>query len=77
MNIKAIAPKYKDYIVELRRHFHKYPEPSLQEFETSRKIRSELDKLGISYKISSNTGTGILATIEGGKKVKLLLFVLI
>lgn len=70
MNIKSIAPKYKDYVIELRRHFHKYPEQSLQEFETSKKIRSELDKLGIPYKVSSSTGTGILATIEGGKSGK-------
>lgn len=70
MNIKAIAPKYKDYILDLRRHFHKYPEASLQEFETSKKIRSELDKLDIPYKISTSTGTGILATIKGGKNGK-------
>lgn len=66
------ANKYKDYTVKLRREFHAYPEPSLKEFETSKRIQRELNSLGIPYEIIGETG--IVATIKGneeGKKVAL------
>lgn len=55
----------EDYIVALRRHFHKYPEVSLKEFQTIQRIRQELEEIGVPY---INVGeTGVLATLEGGK----------
>lgn len=55
----------ENYIVSLRRHFHKYPEVSLKEFKTIQRIREELDGIGLPY---INVGeTGVLATLEGGK----------
>lgn len=49
----------KEYIVGLRREFHQYPELSLQEFRTAKRIEEELDKSGISH---SRVGeTGVLA----------------
>lgn len=55
----------EDYIVALRRHFHKYPEVSLKEFQTIQRIREELEEIGVPY---INVGeTGVLATLEGGK----------
>ena len=39
MEIKELAKKNKDYVISLRRHFHQYPEASMQEFETSKKIK--------------------------------------
>ena len=68
MKSKELAGKYKDYVIDLRRHFHMYPESSLEEFETSKRIREELDKMGIPY-ISLATN-GVLATIEGGMEGK-------
>lgn len=54
-----------DYIISLRRKFHKCPELALEEFETSKIIKNELDKIGIPY---VNCGeTGIIATIGNGK----------
>lgn len=72
MEIKELAKKNKDYVISLRRHFHQYPEASMQEFETSKKIKEELDKMGIEY--VSAGGTGVVATIKGanpGKTVAL------
>lgn len=55
----------EDYIVALRRYFHKYPEVSLKEFQTIQRIREELEEIGVPY---INVGeTGVLATLEGGK----------
>lgn len=69
MNIKELSLKYKDYMIELRRYFHRHPELSFQEYTTSKKIKEELDKMGIPYK-SGDNNTAILATIEGFKKGK-------
>ena len=55
----------EDYIVALRRHFHKHPEVSLKEFNTIQRIREELEEIGLPY---VNVGeTGVLATLTGGK----------
>lgn len=72
MNIKTLSAKYKDYMINLRRYFHSYPEPSLKEFKTSIKIQEELNKLNIPYITAANTG--IIATINGkhsGKTIAL------
>ena len=68
MEIKNLANKYKDYVINLRREFHQIPEPSLEEYETSKKIKKELDKLGIKYKEVG--ATGIVAIIEGKNQNK-------
>ena len=49
-DIKEIAEKYFDEIVEYRRHFHKYPELSNFEENTAKFICSKLDELGLEYK---------------------------
>ncbi|QXM06886.1 M20 family metallopeptidase [Crassaminicella indica] len=68
MNIKELAKQNKQYVIDLRREFHKYPEPSWQEFRTSKRIKEELDKMGIDY--ISVAGTGIVAVIKGEKNGK-------
>lgn len=71
---KELVPKYKEYVRELRRYFHQYPELSYQEVETSKRIAAELDKLGIAYEINSEKNTGIVGFIKGmqsGKSVAL------
>ena len=52
----------------LRSLFHQYPELSMEEYETSKKIKEELDKMGIEYRSAANTG--IIATINGDKPGK-------
>ena len=68
INIKKLGEKYKDYMVEMRRYFHENPEPSTEEYNTSAKIKEELDKMGIPY--VSAAGTGVIGTIQGGKPGK-------
>ena len=67
-NIEMLGKKYSDYMVEMRRYFHENPEPSSEEYNTSAKIKSELDKMGIPY--ISIAGTGIIGTIIGTKPGK-------
>ena len=63
MNTKELARQYESYIIEQRRHFHRHPELSLEEFETTDYIARELDAMGIPY--IRPTATGLVATIEG------------
>lgn len=63
MDIKKLAHEISEDVIQLRRHFHMHPESSLQEFETSKKIQEELAKLGVDYRVVSDTG--VLATIHG------------
>ena len=37
-------------IIEMRRHFHKYPELGYQEYETAEYIKKKLLKYGIHFK---------------------------
>ncbi|MBE0652898.1 MAG: amidohydrolase [Bacteroidales bacterium] len=62
--IAALADRYFDEIIAIRRHLHRYPELSFREFETSAYICSRLDEWGISYR-KGIVKTGILAEIEG------------
>lgn len=39
-----------DWMVDIRRKIHENPELGFEEFETSKLIRAELDKMGIPYK---------------------------
>lgn len=64
--IKKEIEKDFDYVVALRRHFHKYPEIAKEEFKTAAKIEEELDKLGLSHKRVGETG--VYAEIYGTKK---------
>ncbi|WP_213697987.1 M20 family metallopeptidase [Acetomicrobium sp.] len=68
MDIKNLAAEAKDYVIELRREFHMYPEKSGEEIRTSRRVKEELDKMGIP---NINAGeTGVIATIKGEKPGK-------
>jgi amidohydrolase len=73
MNLKQqiteLSQKYFKEIVEIRRHLHMYPELSYNEHETSRYIKEQLDKIGLSYQTVFNTGlTGILRGSNPDKK---------
>ncbi|KZL91662.1 M20 family metallopeptidase [Clostridium magnum] len=71
MTVKELAKKYKQDVINLRREFHKYPEASLKEFKTSKKIKEELDKLSIPCEIVADTG--VVADIKGEKPGKTVL----
>ncbi|XP_010243489.1 PREDICTED: IAA-amino acid hydrolase ILR1-like 6 [Nelumbo nucifera] len=61
----ANRPETVDWLKGLRRRIHEHPELAFQEFETSRLIRDELDKLQISYRFPL-AETGIRASIGTG-----------
>ena len=66
MDVKKAAAETKDYIVSIRREFHRHPELSLQEFRTAQRIEEELDKFGIPH---TRVGeTGVLGILKGEKE---------
>ena len=66
--IKKLAEAQQDYMVEMRRYFHTHAEVSDHEFGTRKVLQRELDSLNIPYELLE--GTGIIATIQGGKPGK-------
>ena len=73
MNIKETAQKYSDYVIEMRRKIHMNPELSTQEFETSKLVCEELDKIGVPYERIGELGTAVLATVKGALPGKTIL----
>ena len=71
MDIKSVAAQYEQYVIDMRRHFHAHPEVSGQEVETSKRIKEELDKMGVEWRQCG--GNGVLATIRGAKPGKTIL----
>jgi amidohydrolase len=72
--IKALSKKLFPKILEVRRHLHKHPELSFQEFKTSEYIQKHLKEAGIEF-TTGHVKTGIIALIKGrnpGKKTILL-----
>ncbi len=70
MKYNELLKQQKDYVISMRREFHANPEACLKEFETSKRIKEELDKMGISY--TECAGTGVVGTIVGDKPGKTL-----
>jgi amidohydrolase len=62
-NIAFKINEDKENILKLRRWFHAHPEASFKEIETSNKIKQELEKLQIPYKIAGETG--VVGIIKG------------
>ncbi|WP_353184396.1 M20 family metallopeptidase [Parapedobacter lycopersici] len=61
--IRALATQLHGETVSLRRHLHRHPELSFEEYETSAFVKSALDQLGIPYRSMANTG--VVAEIRG------------
>lgn len=55
-----------DWMVGIRRKIHENPELGFEEFETSKLIREELDKMGIPYKFPISI-TGVVGYIGTGE----------
>ena len=58
-----------DEVIELRRHFHRHPEVSFAEHETSRQLTDRLRQLGLEIK-PCPTETGVVALLDTGKPGK-------
>jgi amidohydrolase len=69
MNVMDEVRKNREYLIEKRRYFHRYPELSWQEYRTAEAIRAELKRMGISY---DTVGTSTVAVINGKKKTPVI-----
>lgn len=66
--VKELAVEYQDYMVKMRREFHRRPELSGEEWHTRDVLVREIEAMGLPFKLLK--GTGIIAIIEGGKPGK-------
>jgi len=62
--IKALASKYFEETIKIRRHIHAHPELSYQEYETAQYVAEQLRKIGI-VPVEGVAETGVTAIIEG------------
>ncbi len=65
--IKGLVEKYKDELIKIRHHFHAHPEPSFEEYETTKYIAERLKEYGVD-EIKVGCGgkeVGVIATIKG------------
>ena len=73
MTIREEVQKQEDYIVSMRRHFHRHPEASLGEFDTALRIEQELDEIGVLHERVGETGViGYLGRKKEGKALQAL-----
>lgn len=61
----------EENMITFRRELHQHPELSMQEFETTKRIARELEKLGLDFKYMEPTG--LVGEIVGGKPGKTVL----
>ena len=73
INVKALAEKYEDELIETRRLIHQNPELSNEEVETTKLIRSKLEEYGVEIaEIGMKTGVvGVLRSGKPGKTIAL------
>lgn len=72
MDIKALAEKYNDYIIDRRRYFHAHPELSFKEFETTKVLKAELEAMGLEIQTFEDY-PGLVATLDTGKPGRTLM----
>lgn len=72
MTLQDLMAKYATYQVEMRRWFHQRPEPSAKEVNTAKKIREELTRAGIPWRVCG-MGNGTLAEIKGKQPGKTIM----
>lgn len=66
--IRALISEQEDYVIHMRREFHKHPELSGKEIHTRELLIRELEEMGVPYK--KLKGTGLIAEIKGAKPGK-------
>lgn len=65
MTVKEGIEKYRDEMIQVRRHLHENPELSEHEYETCKYICEHLEKAGIPYELTPSKRS-IVATVKGG-----------
>ena len=53
MDIRELAEKNRNYIIERRRYYHQHPELSLKEYDTTEAIRSDMETIASEIGVSS------------------------
>lgn len=66
--IKKVIQAAEQDLIAMRRELHENPELPWEEFETTKRVVRELEKLGIPYRLTEPTG--VIADIKGGKPGK-------
>ena len=61
------ATEIKEWLVDIRRDFHRHPEPSMQEVRTAEVIERQLNEMGLEV---TRIGTGVLGVLQGGQPGK-------
>jgi len=64
------AQEINEYVVNLRRDFHRNPEPSFEEVRTSGIVAKELESMGV--KVTRIGKTGVLGVLEGSAPGKVI-----
>ena len=54
--MKINYKNYQNEIVEIRRHFHMYPETAFKEFKTTKFIKNYLEEIGYNVEATGLTG---------------------
>lgn len=79
MDIRKLAQKYREYIIERRRYYHQHPELSLKEYETTAAIRADLEEIaaesgGAELEIQTfEDYPGLTALLDTGKPGRTIL----
>jgi len=69
-NVKALAEKYNQEFINIRREIHANPELSFEEYETSTYIQAKLTAWGIPFEIKAKTGViGLIKGKDAGSRV--------
>jgi amidohydrolase len=66
---KGKSDAYRERILSLRRHLHRFPELSGKERDTSETVQEKLDDHGIPF-TTGYARTGVLGVVEGGRPGK-------
>ncbi|QNM06731.1 amidohydrolase [Qiania dongpingensis] len=67
IEIRQETEQIRNYVVNLRKHFHQNPELSLEEWETSKRIKTELEEMDIPF--IETAGTGVIGILGHGEPV--------
>ena len=70
MHSRDLIEQYKGYVQEWRRYFHKHPELSNEEFETTKTLAKELESMGVEVHVDTERGIGLIGIIHGDKPGK-------
>lgn len=72
MDIRSEVEAIREQIISWREEFHQYPEIGMEEYRTAKRIKEELDKMGICWEAVGETGVvGYIGDKAKGKIIAL------